>query len=90
MFLGVEKLSEIIFYLQGIQLSDLREVAKVLFQVGEGPWGLIFCLLDVLRNDFGEGVEAIFKFDERPSELISSTWTSKNATWTKSQKWCFK
>jgi hypothetical protein len=36
----------------------------------EWPWELIMWLLDVLKNDFGEGDEAIFQGLERQYELI--------------------
>jgi hypothetical protein len=36
-FLGVERACKVIFFLMGIQKSDLDEVAVVMFQVGEWP-----------------------------------------------------
>jgi hypothetical protein len=54
MFLDVERPFERIFYILGIQKSNLDEFAEVVFYVGEWPWEFIFCLLDVLKNDFVE------------------------------------
>jgi hypothetical protein len=48
----------------------LNEVAEMMFQVGEWPWDLIICSLDVLKNDFGEEDEAMFQGVERLCELI--------------------
>jgi hypothetical protein len=39
----------------------------------ERPWELKISLLDVLKNDFGEVVEAVFQGVERPCELIFFT-----------------
>jgi hypothetical protein len=36
----------------------------------EWPWEIIICLLDVLKNDFGEVDEAMFQGVERPCVLI--------------------
>jgi hypothetical protein len=38
--------------------------------VGEWTWELIICLLYVLKNDFDEFYEAIYRGVERPYELI--------------------
>jgi hypothetical protein len=48
----------------------LDEVAGVMFEVCELPWELIICLLDVLKNDFGEDDEALFQAVELSRELI--------------------
>jgi hypothetical protein len=58
----------------------------VIFSIGEWPLELIFCLLDVLKNDFDEVDEAMIQGVEDPRELILSARTSKKATWTKSLK----
>jgi hypothetical protein len=34
---------------------------QVMFYVGKWPWELIICLLEVLKNDFGEVDEAMFQ-----------------------------
>jgi hypothetical protein len=66
----VERPFERIFYILGIEKSDLDEIAKVMFQVDEWTRDLIICPLDVLKKDFGEVVEAMFQGVERPCELI--------------------
>jgi hypothetical protein len=45
----------------------LDEVAEVMFRLGSE---FIICLLDVLKNDFGEFYEAMSEGDVRPWELI--------------------
>jgi hypothetical protein len=54
----------------GHRRSDLDEVAKLMFQVGEWPREFIFSLLDVIKCDFGEVYEASFQGFERPCEII--------------------
>jgi hypothetical protein len=78
------------FHILGIQKSDLDEVAKMMFQVGEWPWELIICPLDVLKNDFCEIDEEMFQEDELSFRTRSVCWTSKKSTWMKSHKLCFK
>jgi hypothetical protein len=41
-----------------------------MFEVGEWPWELIICLLNFLKCDFGDFVEAIFHDVDRPFESI--------------------
>jgi hypothetical protein len=40
-----------------------------MFQVGEWPWKLLICLLDVLKNDFCEVDETMIQGVERPLEI---------------------
>jgi hypothetical protein len=42
------------------------------------------------KKEFREVVEAMFQRIERPWELIFYIHGIQTATWTKSQKWCFK
>jgi hypothetical protein len=69
---GVDRLSELTFYLLGIQKSDLDEFAEVMFQVGKWSWEIIIWLLDVLKCDFVEVDEALFEGLERPCKIIFS------------------
>jgi hypothetical protein len=41
-----------------------------MFEVGELPWELTICVLDVLKNVFAEDDEAVFQGVELPRELI--------------------
>jgi hypothetical protein len=43
-----------------------------MFEVGEWPWELIVCLLDVLKNVFDEVDEEMFQGVENQCELIFS------------------
>jgi hypothetical protein len=52
-FHDVERQAERIFYILGIQKSDLEVVVDEVIQVGEWASELIICLLDLLKNDFG-------------------------------------
>jgi hypothetical protein len=63
------------------QKSYLDEVAEVMFHVGEWPWELIICLLDVLKWDFGESDEAVFRGDQRPCEIIIWILGIKKSDW---------
>jgi hypothetical protein len=47
-------------------------------------WELIICLLDVLKNDFGEVDEAMFQGVERPYEHMFCIQGIENTTWMKS------
>jgi hypothetical protein len=51
--------------------NELDEDVEVMFLVGEWPWELIICLLDVLKNDFAKFDEAMFPGVERPCEMFS-------------------
>jgi hypothetical protein len=53
-------------------------------------WNIIICLLDLLKNDFGEVDEAMIECDERPYELISCNHSIEKSTRMKSLKWCSK
>jgi hypothetical protein len=62
-----------------------------MFYVGEWPWELIICILDVLKNDFGEVDEAMFECVEKPYEHIFCILNiEKKKRRVKSLKWCFK
>jgi hypothetical protein len=87
MFKGVERPYEIIFCILGNQRNDLDEFGNVTFQVGEWPCGLIICLLDVLKCDFGEVDEAMFQGVERYGEnFVFIMDIQKKGTWTNSRK----
>jgi hypothetical protein len=46
---------------EGVQgPCDFDEVAWVMFVVGEWPWELIICSLNVLKCNFGDVDEAVF------------------------------
>jgi hypothetical protein len=38
----------------------LNEFSEVMCLVGVWPWELIICLIDILKNDYGEVDEAMF------------------------------
>jgi hypothetical protein len=40
-----------------------------MFSVGEWPWDLLVCVLDVLENNFNELNEALFQLVERSCEI---------------------
>jgi hypothetical protein len=69
MFHDVERRYERIFYILGIEKSDLDEDAEVMFFVGELPCEIIICFLDVVKNVFGKD-EALFQGVVLPHELI--------------------
>jgi hypothetical protein len=56
-----------------------------MFKVGERPFYLIICLLDVLKNDFVLVDEAMFKSDVSHVNSFLASWASKNATWKNSR-----
>jgi hypothetical protein len=57
-----------------------------MFQVGEWRLQLIICLLDVLKNDFGEVDEEMIQGVERPCEIILCVLEIEISTGTKSLK----
>jgi hypothetical protein len=59
------------------QKSDLDEVSKVMFEVGEWPWELNIYPPDVLKNVFSEFDEAMFQGVKRPCELFPVSWVRK-------------
>jgi hypothetical protein len=69
-FQCVERPCEHIFGFLGIQEISLDEAADMMFKVGEWPYKLIICLLNLLKNNFREVDEAIFEGVERSCEII--------------------
>jgi hypothetical protein len=67
----------------GIVKSDLDEGACDVSR-SECTWELIICLLDVLKNYFGEVNEAIFQGVERACVLILCIWgIEKSLSWNR-------
>jgi hypothetical protein len=50
-----------------------------MFEVGEWHGERIICLHDILKNDFGEVEEALFRGVERPYELILCILSTKKS-----------
>jgi hypothetical protein len=61
---------ERIFYILGIEKSNLEEVAEVMFEIGEWPWELMIYLLYVLKNNIDVVDEQMFQGVDRPCEII--------------------
>jgi hypothetical protein len=53
-----------------VSKNNLDEFAKFMFQVGEWPWEIIICLLDVVKCNFGEVHESMVQMFEKHWELI--------------------
>jgi hypothetical protein len=61
-----------------------------MFELGEYHLEFIIPLLYILKDDLGEGDEAMFQGVQRLCELIFASRSSKETTWTKLLKCCFK
>jgi hypothetical protein len=79
------------FVIHGHRKFDMDEVsyfmfyvAEVMFEIGEWPWVLIICLLGVLKDDFGEFEEAMFRGVERTyAHFVHSEHRKKRLVWSR-------
>jgi hypothetical protein len=70
MFHEAERPFERIFYIFGIQITNLYEVAEVVYKVDVWSWKLIICLPEIIKKNFPEVDEAINHGVYRPYELV--------------------